>query len=432
MHLIITMLFALLFGSLSFPQTDSKSNTGNVIFIHPDGTGLSGWHACRLLYYGPDGELNWDRLPGIGLYRGHTKNSITTSSQAGATMHAYGVKVDYDSYGLQQGEIITAASGNHMSIMQEAKSKGIYTGIINSGSIIEPGTGVFVASDPLREHYEAISKKIIQSGTDIILSGGEEWLLPEGFKGRHGAGKRKDGLNLISWAEQNGYKVVYNRDELLKVSAGVEKLLGVFAEGHTFNDIPEEILVQNNLQNYSPDAPTLAEMTKKAIDIFSNKEGNFMLVVEEEGTDNFGNCNNAGGYLEALKRADDAIGVVLKYIHQNPNTLIITASDSEAGGLEVLGDTEDKMNPDNPVPANDKNGAPIDGRNGTGSKPFISAPDKFGSRFPFEIHWSTKSDIYGSVVARAGGLNAEYVNGSFDNTDVYRVMYLTLFGKLLK
>ena len=157
-----------------------------------------------------------------------------------------------------------------------------------------------------------------------------------------------------------------------------------------------------------------------------------MLVVEEEGTDNFGNCNNAGGYLEALKRADDAIGVVLKYIHQNPNTLIITASDSEAGGLEVLGDTEDKMNPDNPVPANDKNGAPIDGRNGTGSKPFISAPDKFGSRFPFEIHWSTKSDIYGSVVARAGGLNAEYVNGSFDNTDVYRVMYLTLFGKLLK
>jgi alkaline phosphatase len=73
---------------------------GSVIFIHPDGTGLATWHALRLLHYGPDGELNWDKLSHIGLYRGHTSDCITTSSNAGATMHAYGVKVPRASYGM--------------------------------------------------------------------------------------------------------------------------------------------------------------------------------------------------------------------------------------------------------------------------------------------------------------------------------------------
>jgi alkaline phosphatase len=43
-------------------QSVKDVNTGNVIFIHPDGTGLANWNALRILYYGPDGETNWDKL----------------------------------------------------------------------------------------------------------------------------------------------------------------------------------------------------------------------------------------------------------------------------------------------------------------------------------------------------------------------------------
>jgi len=43
--------------------------------------------------------------------------------------------------------------------MMEAKSEGINIGIINSGKIVEPGTGVFVASDESRGNEDAISKK---------------------------------------------------------------------------------------------------------------------------------------------------------------------------------------------------------------------------------------------------------------------------------
>ena len=40
----------------------------NVIFIHPDGTMQSHFSAVRLLEVGPDGQINWDRLPNIAIY----------------------------------------------------------------------------------------------------------------------------------------------------------------------------------------------------------------------------------------------------------------------------------------------------------------------------------------------------------------------------
>ncbi|NWG27870.1 MAG: alkaline phosphatase [Ignavibacteriaceae bacterium] len=422
----------LLAGLISQCQENHNYKTGNVIFFHPDGTALANWNAIRVLYYGPDGELNWDRLPQIGLYQGHTSNTLTSSSEGGATIHAYGVKVSMLSYGMDGTKPLTSRSGSNLSIMMEAKSKGINIGIINSGKIVEPGTGVFVASDLSRANEDAISKKIIESGADLIFSGGEENLLPDGVEGKYGPGKRKDGINVIELAKQIGYKVIYTREELLSIPDETEKVLGIFALSHTFNDKSEEELNALGLKNYQPESPTLAEMTDAAIKFLSGKNGNFFLVVEEEGTDNFGNANNANGYFEALKRADDAIGIALNYYSKNPNTLIITAADSEAGGMEIYGFLEKDMMPDKPLPEKADNGAPLDGINGTGTLPFVTAKDKFGNQFPFAVAWSTNDDVFGSVVSRAGGLNSELMKGKIDNTEIYRIMYATLFGKVLE
>ena len=317
----ILLSFFLIISPLLFGQQQSVAKTGNVIFIHPDGTALSGWNAIRVLYYGPDGELNWDHLSNIGLYQGHLTNSLTASSEGGATVHAYGVKVPLYSYGLNETKSLTSKSGSKSSIMMEAKVKGIHIGIINSGKIVEPGTGVFVASDESRSNEDAISKKIIESGADLIFAGGEENLLPKGVKGKFGKGKRKDGVNVIELAKKLGYTVIYTRDELKNIPGKTEKVLGIFSRSHTFNDKSEEELQKLDLPNYNLEAPTLAEMTEAAIKFLSAKDGNFFLVIEEEGTDNFGNSNNANGYFEALKRADDAIGVALNFYTKNPNNI---------------------------------------------------------------------------------------------------------------
>ncbi|XOV74207.1 MAG: hypothetical protein ACFHWZ_11580 [Phycisphaerales bacterium] len=80
------------------------------------------------------------------------------------------------------------------------------------------------------------------------------------------------------------------------------------------------------------------------------------------------------------------------------------------------------------LPAWDPNGAPVDGANGTGSAPFIAAPDRNGRRLPFAVVWSSKTDVSGGVLVRADGLNSQRVRGTVDNTMIAELIRLTLFG----
>jgi alkaline phosphatase len=410
----------------------SGASSGSVVLIHPDGSAANMWSAMRLIKTGPDGNTNWDEMDHMGLYRGHQLNSTNSSSHAGATTHAYGVKVPFNTYGNRPDRPIRSLSGKPYSIMIEAMEAGMATALVNSGHLCEPGTGAFVANTTERYVTDPISEQIIHSGVDILFAGGETLLLPDGFIGRHGQpGIRKDGRNLIEEAMQLGYLVVYDRRELFDIPPNTEKVLGVFSASHTFNDLTEEELKIQQLPLYDPDAPTLAEMTRIALTLLEAKGKQFLLVIEEEGSDNFANDNNASGALEALKRADDAIGVALGYLAKNPNTLLVTTADSDACGMQVV----NVRNPeefDNYLPAALPNGAPLDGREGTGSLPFIAKPDRHGNELRFAISWASDDDVAGGIIAKAHGLNAQYLPNNVDNTEIYRLMYRTLFGTVLR
>jgi alkaline phosphatase len=416
--------------NISQDETSGLSR-GNVIFIHPDGSGVAAWAVLRVLDKGPDGFLNWDLMENMGVYRGHLTNSLSSSSNGAATVHAYGVKVPYHSYGTYEEERLTALSGLDKSIMQEARDAGMAVAIINSGHLCEPGSGAFVASYPNRSKTDTISIQIIESGADIILSGGEKLLLPEGVMGRHGvAGVRKDGRNLILRAQQLGYQVVYTREELFSLSPETDKVLGVFASGHTFNDHSEEYLDEHNLPLYFKTSPTVSQMLEVSLKILEHKNKQFLLVLEEEGSDNFANENNATGTMEALRRADSALGVAINFVKKNPNNMLITAADSDAGGMQIIG-VRDPEKFEVPLPTSAKNGSPLDGRAGTSSAPFIAAPDRLGNQLHFGICWASTKDLGGGVVAKAYGLNSHLLPANVDNTDIYRMMYATLFGEWL-
>ena len=82
-------------------------------------------------------------------------------------------------------------------------------------------------------------------------------------------------------------------------------------------------------------------MAEAAIEILSRNpkasDRGIFIVAEEEGTDNLPNLSNAAGSFEAGKRADEAFGVYIEFIENNPNTLLITTADSSAGGKHILG-----------------------------------------------------------------------------------------------
>lgn len=404
------------------------ASANNVIFIHPDGAGVSNWQAARFYLAGPDGELNWDRIPHIAVYRGHMADSLSATSNGGATSHAYGIKVPVSAFGTDGKSELSpvAANGERGSLMHEAMRRGVRTGLVNSGSIIEPGTACFVASSARRDDYEYITAQVVESGVDVILSGGEEWFLPPSKEGRHvKKGKRSDCRDLVEEAKANGYTVVFNRSELQSVPDGTKRLLGIFAEQDTFNDFPAQKLNALGLPTYALDAPTLQEMTTAALRILS--PGPFFLVVEEEGADNFGNFNNAPGVLDALKRADDALGTALDFVENNPNTLLLTASDSSAGSMDVLGFPPKPELLARAASGKDPNGAPygltLDGQ------PFLSKPDRSGVSHPFVITWGSSNDTSGGILVRGFGKKAESVRGSFDNTKIYSLMRDVLFGE---
>ncbi|MEM8874701.1 MAG: alkaline phosphatase [Planctomycetota bacterium] len=439
--MLIVLVAALLFQvAPPAPQVSAEpvglaipSDRGSVIFIHPDGAGAATWAAARMRYVGPDDDLNWDLLPEVAVYRGHLRNSLTGTSNAGATVHAYGMKVDHDAFGRDRGgdggTEPTDSDGNSLSVAKQAIAAGIPTGVVQSGAAIEPGTAAFLADASLRRDFDQITKGLLDSGAAVILGGGERDFLPEGVEGVHGIGSRDDDQNLIEYAKAQGYTVIYTREELLALPADTDKVLGLFAAGHTFNDKSEEELRAAGLPNYDPDAPTVAEMTDVALRILGRGGRQFLLVVEEEGTDNFGNKNNANATLEAAKRADDALGIARRFLRDNPQTLLITTADSDGGGLRPVGfpiRSEDDI--PGAVPPRDFNGAPVDGIAGTGTAPFMSAPDRFGRSLPFAVVWSSRNDVAGGVLVRADGFNSHFVRGSFDNTDVAKLIRRTLFA----
>ncbi|BAZ46357.1 alkaline phosphatase [Chondrocystis sp. NIES-4102] len=437
------------------PAPEPTEDTGNVIFIHPDGTSPSHYAAARFASQGTDGRLNWDNMTDAGVYLGHLDDQIVSTSNAGAVVHAYGIKPHAGSYGLdEEGNPYTSLSGQTgTTIMEEAIAQGKPTAIINSGFIAEPGTGVFLADAENRDDVTTITAEIVESGANVIMGGGEIHYLPKGTVGRFGEeGIREDGRNLIAEAEANGYTIVYNREELNNLPADADKILGIFAAEDTYNDTDEAALAEFGLvdengelilygQPGNENPPTVAEMldVTLGLDKFAHAEDGFMVVLEEEGSDNFANNNNGAGTIEATLRADAAIGVAQDFVNNvDPNTLVLTAADSDAGGLEVIDvDADSETVGDIGVQSetvsfgDDADGisVPLDGTTGNDTVPFTTgAPDADGDSFDFGLSYVSTTDVAGSIVSKAYGLNSDLLTSTVDNTDMYRIMYQTLFG----
>ncbi len=390
---LFVILSMFLGGSAIIP---SLSNAKSAIFFHPDGMGVNTWQVLRYIKALPKGGLNWDKLDNMGIYVGNLSDYAVATSNGGATAHAYGVMAKADSYGLIDGEEITSKSGFRGTIVEEAKFNGFKTALINSGSVIEPGTGVFVARSKSRYDYDPITEQILNSGVDVILSGGEKHMLPKGVRGRHGVGTRRDSKNLIELAIKGGYKVVYTKEELKEaIKERPEKLLGVFASGHTFNDMPEERLKKMGLPRYLEHAPTVGQMVEAALELFKGQE--FFMVVEEEATDNFLNEGNPHAVIDAAKRADEALGVMLDYKNKYNDTMILTASDSDAGGLQLLAKSK------------------------SGEYSYKSADDK---QIYFDLKNVGLNDYSGGILVRS----TDKIPNVVYNTEIYSILRVHLFG----
>jgi hypothetical protein len=150
----------------------------------------------------------------------------------------------------------------------------------------------------------------------------------------------------------------------------------------------------------------------------------YLLVGNEEGTDNLSGENNAPAVLDAAAGADRAIALALAETRRNPALTLVVASDSDNGGMNATGDDLDEL--PRPLPERTESGSKLDSDNG---QPFLSAPDARGIRQPYYITWASDSDSGGGTVARGIGPGAVVIEGTIDSTAIYTALYLGLFGE---
>ena len=106
----------------------------NVIFMVPDGMGLSYVTAARIFVDGPDGDpLHMEMLPQIGYQRTHSANSTVTDSAAAASAWAGGAKFKNGEISCHSVDDVCVE--NPETILELAKARGKATGLVATSTI---------------------------------------------------------------------------------------------------------------------------------------------------------------------------------------------------------------------------------------------------------------------------------------------------------
>jgi alkaline phosphatase len=230
-----------------------------------------------------------------------------TDSAAGATALACGVSTD-------NGVIAMDPSGRVLATcLEDARAHGKRTGLVTTATITDATPACFAAHVGNRGQQDDIAKQYIRDGlgADVLFGGGR----------KHFSDK------LVAEAQEKGWKFAATREELAAIGA-TSKALGLFAPGNVPFALDRD-------QEGEEKAPTLPEMAKKALEIVSQDEKGFFLMIEGGRIDHACHANDAPAALGELREFDDAIALALDFRAKHPDTLVVVTADHETGGLAV-------------------------------------------------------------------------------------------------
>jgi alkaline phosphatase len=386
-------------GGAACGRQGEPDRARNVILFVGDGMAAAQRNAGSLAAVGPGGRLVMDDLPVAGLVRTSSADprGFVTDSAAGGTALATGTKTYNGAIGVDaQGRPVETA-------LERAAASGKATGLVTSGEVTDATPASFGAHVPDRGLQTEIARQFIaETRVDVILGGGEDFWYPPTDPGSiPGGTSSSDQGDLVQAAEALGYQHVADAAGL--AAAGSGKLLGLFDNRTMFVAAPEP--VGTNERRVS-----LADMTRKALQVLSRDEDGFFLVVEEEAVDEQAHANNGGATIEAVRLLDEAVAVGREFAERDEETLLITTADHETGGMAV----EDPG-------TGDETGTPPSTEDG----PF----DVAGSSFDFVVDWTTTGHTNGDVPLTAMGPGARRLTGYYENTYVHQVVVEALTGR---
>lgn len=348
LRLLLTSLTALFLSACqSYPPslTSERGETPsprikNTILLIGDGMGPAQFGLLETYARRAPNSLYGDRPTAVSqlMQRGETllsdtgpHNALVVDSACSATQLAIGEAAGSEMIGLN-------ARGDHVeTVLQQAKRLGKATGLVSDTRITHATPASFAAHQTHRRFENEIAVDLLTSGVDVMLSGGLRYFLPQNpdlisaeQQQRISAAhlplnsKRTDSRNLLTEAQQQGYQLAFNRKQLQSVQQ--MPLLGLFASSAMPDALAEKSMVSRS-------QPSLKEMTEAALNLLSQQEQGFFLMIEGGQIDWAGHNNDAGSLLHELLRFDEAIQVVVDWAAQRNDTLVILTADHETGGF---------------------------------------------------------------------------------------------------
>lgn len=303
---------ALLTGCLPNDQKKSPGIARNVIFMVSDGMSIGALTSADLTMQRQFGkESHWMRLYRNNLCKRALMDvaiygAIVPDSAASAAAWGCGHRVEPRKLNIgPNNEVFTP-------INTIFKNAGKSTGLVTTTRITHATPAGFTVNVDHRDKEDEIAMQYYQREHDVYLGGGFTHFNPE---------KREDGVDLVERFRENAYQVVKNKSQLRSVDSS-GKLLGLFADSH----LPYTI-DRINTPELDANVPTLSEMTQIALDRLNRNSNGFILQVEGGRVDHGAHSNDIAGVIYDQIEFDDAIGTVLDFVKDNPDTLVIITTD---------------------------------------------------------------------------------------------------------
>lgn len=275
----------------------------NVILLIGDGTGLAQITAGQNATVGPDGLLHMQTMPVTGIVKTHSSDNLITDSASGATAYSCGLKTYNGAIGMNPDQVPCK------TILELAEEKGLSTGLVSTSSITHATPASFAAHVEQRSMQEEIAADFLDSGVEVFLGGGVKWFSED---------QRSDSLDLIGQFEEAGYQVLRTGQELQNSTSS--RLLGLFAEDGMERNEGE---------------PSSGEMAKKALEILSEDEDGFFLMIEGSQIDWAGHGNDSEYLVREVEDFDHAVKAVLDFAREDGETLVVLTADHETGGMTL-------------------------------------------------------------------------------------------------
>lgn len=180
-------------------------------------------------------------------------------------------------------------------------------------------------------YYDDDSQRRDEPGYDRV--GGQElW---------HALAAGELGTDFNGDGTPNPWRLIETREEFEAIASGEvpapERLIGVARVGSTlqYNRSGDKQAAAYAVP-FNEEVPSLATMTQAAINVLSENENGFFLMVEAGAIDWAGHGNSAGRIIEEMTFLNEAVAAAIAWVEEHSNwdeTLIVVTGDHDCGYL---------------------------------------------------------------------------------------------------